>query len=367
MGRVAARTFFFGARPKHRRRGRMGRRIALVLLVAVGPSVVFAAAAFAAYRYDGRRAGQILPGIRIQGVPVGEMSASEARDAIRPLAQRMLERSIQVRAGPRSWAMTAGSLGESVEVDRAVQEALAVSRSYGWASRAYHRLLHKPVLRSISLSVSYDKQVVDRFVNGLSPALRVAPRDAALDFRQGRLLVQPAPTGAALMPGRAATLLFAALRGGSESFDLPVRTIPPAVADTDIGLTIVVRISVNRLYLYDGVKLVKQYPVATGQLGKYPTPLGHFEIITKEVNPTWHNPARTTWGKDEPAEILPGPGNPLGTRAMALSAPGILIHGTFADESIGHYASHGCIRMHIPDSVNLFDRASIGTPVILVW
>src|SRR5439155_16811511 len=163
MGRVAARTFFFGARPKHRRRGRMGRRIALVLLVAVGPSVVFAAAAFAAYRYDGRRAGQILPGIRIQGVPVGEMSASEARDAIRPLAQRMLDRSIQVRAGPRSWAMTAGSLGESVEVDRAVQEALAVSRSYGWASRAYHRLLHKPVLRSISLSVSYDKQVVDRF------------------------------------------------------------------------------------------------------------------------------------------------------------------------------------------------------------
>ena len=100
----------------------------------------------------------------------------------------------------------------------------------------------------------------------VSPALRVAPRDAAVDFRQGRLLVQPARTGAALMPGRAATLLFAALRGGSESFDLPVRTIPPAVADTDIGLTIVVRISVNRLYLYDGVKLVKQYPVATGHL-----------------------------------------------------------------------------------------------------
>ena len=43
--------------------------------------------------------------------------------------------------------------------------------------------------------------------------------------------------------------------------------------------------------------------MATGQ-PIYPTPTGHFEIITKEVDPTWTNPARDTWGKDEPAEIL---------------------------------------------------------------
>ena len=132
-----------------------------------------------------------------------------------------------------------------------------------------------------------------------------------------------------------------------------------------LGKTIVVRISTNRLYLYDGMKLERTYPVATGQ-PQYPTPTGHFEIITKEVDPTWINPARDTWGKDEPAEILPGPGNPLGTRAMALSAPGILIHGTYDDESIGHHASHGCIRMHIPDSEVLFTLVDVGTPVIIV-
>jgi L,D-transpeptidase ErfK/SrfK len=79
------------------------------------------------------------------------------------------------------------------------------------------------------------------------------------------------------------------------------------------------------------------------------------------------NPARDTWGKDEPAMIPPGPDNPLGTRALDLSAPGIRIHGTPDDASIGHYASHGCIRMHIPDSEDLFGRVQVGTTVIIAW
>jgi lipoprotein-anchoring transpeptidase ErfK/SrfK len=56
----------------------------------------------------------------------------------------------------------------------------------------------------------------------------------------------------------------------------------------------------------------------------------------------------------------------LGTRALNLDAPGIRIHGTYADSSIGTYASHGCIRMHIWDSEELFDLVDVGTPVIIV-
>ncbi len=112
------------------------------------------------------------------------------------------------------------------------------------------------------------------------------------------------------------------------------------------------------------MRLKRTDSVGTGQ-PIFPTPPGHFEIITKEVNPTWINPARDTWGKNEPAEIPPGPGNPLGTRAMALSAPGILIHGTPEDWSIGHAASHGCIRMHMWEAEQLFTLVSVGTPVII--
>jgi len=90
-------------------------------------------------------------------------------------------------------------------------------------------------------------------------------------------------------------------------------------------------------------------------------------IINKRVNPTWYNPAKDTWGKNEPDFIPPGPNNPLGTRALDLDAPGIRIHGTYADSSIGTYASHGCIRMYIPDSEDLFDRVVVGTLVIIAY
>jgi lipoprotein-anchoring transpeptidase ErfK/SrfK len=51
---------------------------------------------------------------------------------------------------------------------------------------------------------------------------------------------------------------------------------------------------------------------------------------------------------------------------MGLSAPGIGIHGTDEPSSIGYGESHGCIRMHVPDSEWLFSRVRIGTTVFIV-
>ena len=62
----------------------------------------------------------------------------------------------------------------------------------------------------------------------------------------------------------------------------------------------------------------------------------------------------------------PGPGNPHGTRWMGLSAPYVGIHGTPDDASIGYSASHGCIRMHVPDAEWLFDHVDYGTPVVIL-
>ena len=77
------------------------------------------------------------------------------------------------------------------------------------------------------------------------------------------------------------------------------------------------------------------------------------------------NPAPTGWGAGEPATIPPGPGNPLGTRALYLNAPGIRIHGTYDTASVGTYASHGCIRMTISDSEDLYPRVPVGTTVLI--
>ena len=124
-----------------------------------------------------------------------------------------------------------------------------------------------------------------------------------------------------------------------------------------------VDLSERKLYLYSEGKLVKTYSVAVGQPA-YPTPMGSWKIISKVRNPTW-TPPKSPWavGMDP---VPPGPGNPLGTRWMGLSAPAIGIHGTYADGSIGTAASHGCIRMHVHEAEDLFNRVYIGTPVEIV-
>jgi lipoprotein-anchoring transpeptidase ErfK/SrfK len=127
----------------------------------------------------------------------------------------------------------------------------------------------------------------------------------------------------------------------------------------------VVRLSELKLYLYDGLRLEKTYPVAARQPG-YPTPEGDWNIVNKRVNPTWVNPAPEGWGASLPPVIGPGAGNPLGTRALDLDASGIRIHGTYDSGSIGTYASHGCIRMYIEDSEELFDIVPVGTPVFII-
>jgi lipoprotein-anchoring transpeptidase ErfK/SrfK len=131
---------------------------------------------------------------------------------------------------------------------------------------------------------------------------------------------------------------------------------------TALSGQIVVDLGDLRLYLYRGSKIVKSYPVATGQPA-YPTPTGSYVITMMQMNPTWY-PPNSEWAKDA-KPIPPGIENPLGTRWIGTSAPAVGIHGTPDDSSIGTYASHGCIRMHIYDVENLYERVVVGMPVII--
>ena len=105
------------------------------------------------------------------------------------------------------------------------------------------------------------------------------------------------------------------------------------------------------------------FGVAVGQ-PIYPTPVGKFTIVTMQRNPWWY-PPDTAWAAGA-SPIPPGPGNPLGTRWMGLSASGVGIHGTPDAASIGYSASHGCIRMRIPDAEWLFERVEVGSTVFIV-
>lgn len=126
-------------------------------------------------------------------------------------------------------------------------------------------------------------------------------------------------------------------------------------------MRVVIDKSENRLRLYEGTRLRKTYPVATGR-STAQTPEGDFKIVLKTVNPAWTNP-RT-------GLTIPGgsPRNPLGTRWLGLSLGGgreYGIHGTNEPGSIGGHVSHGCVRMHNADVEELFRLLPIGTPVTI--
>jgi lipoprotein-anchoring transpeptidase ErfK/SrfK len=206
---------------------------------------------------------------------------------------------------------------------------------------------------------------VQSLVAEIARAMNVDARDAGVNLTgTSAVAFVHDRTGLALDEKGAVRSIRTALSRGQTHISLAVKKVKPHVTDKGLGTTVVVRIDQNRLYLYRGFQQIRTYPVATAMPG-FTTPIGEWTIVDKQEDPTWHNPARDSWGAGEPATIPPGPNNPLGTRALYLDTPGIRIHGTPATYSIGTYASHGCIRMTISDSEALYPLVPVGARVII--
>ena len=119
---------------------------------------------------------------------------------------------------------------------------------------------------------------------------------------------------------------------------------------------IVVSIPDRKLALLENNHVVKIYDVAVGAAVR-PSPRGEFQIARRLENPTYYKPG---------VMIGPGAGNPLGTRWVGLNVKGFGIHGTNRPDSIGHDASHGCIRLRNRDIEELFARVKVGDRVSLI-
>jgi hypothetical protein len=286
----------------------------------------------------------IKPGVTVAGVRVGGMTSEPARRLVRAAFAQPVEFAF----GAERWQASARELGASAAVDAAVARALR--------AKAGERL---------ALDVYIRPRVVRRYTAGLDRRFSRAARDARLvglvDLRP-----QIARERIGVRVRRAAMVdaIVGALQSGwRRPLPLLVSRVAPKVTRAGFGPVIVLRRDSNQLSLYDGEKLVRTFGVATGQW-RYPTPLGLFEVVDKQRDPWWR-PPDSDWARGK-KPVPPGPGNPLGTRWMGLTAPGVGIHGTPDAASIGYSASHGCIRMRIPDAEWLFERVNYGTPVYIV-
>ena len=123
---------------------------------------------------------------------------------------------------------------------------------------------------------------------------------------------------------------------------------------------LVVSLTQRKVRLIRNGRVIRTYPIAIGQPA-YPTPTGEYEINDKQKDPVWY-PPDSPWAA-ELSSIPPGAGNPLGTRWIGTTAPAIGLHGTYADYSVGQAASHGCMRMHIPDVEALYELVTIGRQI----
>ncbi len=320
--------------------------------------------AFAAYRYDRSAASKIMPGVAIDGVDVGGMTREDAIRAVSQKADTRLSSGLDVQVAGGSWHVTPSSLGMHADVEGAVDRAFAVADSMSMLSRIYHRITGKPVASEVPLGYTQNETAVTAFVQEAYQAVQESPVNAAIKLVNDQLVVRHAKSGQTIKVALASKRILGALQRQVAVVDLPVVPVDPEVTSASLGRTIVIDLSDDTLTLYDGLKIEKEYPVATAMPG-YTTPVGTWKVVNKVENPTWYNPAPDGWGAGEPLVIPPGPGNPLGTRALYLNAPDIRIHGTYASSSVGTHASHGCIRMFISDSEELYPLIPIGTKVLI--
>jgi lipoprotein-anchoring transpeptidase ErfK/SrfK len=284
----------------------------------------------------------IADGVMLAGVSVGGLTADVASAAV----HAAFWQPVVLRSGTTKVKLDPTLVGLSVPVDLAVAKALAAASGTTFALRG--------VVDSKQLS-TFVAHLAQRFAKKAAPG--------RLLLRENRPVVLKPVVGQVLKQRVTVVALTSELaRGTRTPIELPFKFVKPANAAAGAPV-IVIRRTSNLLTLYDGSRYVRQFKVATGQ-AIYPTPLGVFHIVVMWKNPWWYPPP-DPWAKGK-KPTPPGPGNPLGTRWMGISAPGVGIHGTPESGSIGYSLSHGCIRMLIPSAEWLFDHVVVGTPVYIV-
>ncbi|HZG49116.1 MAG TPA: L,D-transpeptidase family protein [Thermoleophilaceae bacterium] len=335
--------------------------VAVLLLVLVGGAV-------AAYAYDSARDDLIAEGVSVAGVDVGGMRADEARRVVRRELQEPLERPLAVVFKKRRFNLSAETAGVKAHVSYMVAEALERTRDGSIVSRVARDLTGGEEDVRVAARVSYSRPAVRRLVRRVARKLNRPARDATLDFpslervkeRNGRRL------RAAALRQRIAQALTEP--GAERRLEATVRIKRPKVTQAELAdkypAVLVADRSSFKLRLYRDLKLVKEYTVAVGALG-FDTPAGLYRIQNKAVDPAWSVP-NSDWAGALAGTVVPGgvPENPLKERWLGIY-DGAGIHGTDQTSSLGTAASHGCIRMSIPDVIELYDQVPVGAPIYI--
>jgi len=304
---------------------------------------------------------RISPGVSVAGTDVSNLTMPEAAAKLEPVFAPRLRKAVSVQVAGRRFRLTEKSKAFAFDAAKS-------------ARRAYNAgLLIAPgsgARVDVAPFVTVRRGTIKAFTARVDRQVYLAPRNATVRITLKRILRRRSAEGRDL-DARAlqATLEKIVVDPAAKRVVKPGRTVTkPAINANDLVKRYATVLTIDRsnfrLRVFKRLKLSKSYGIAVGAAG-YETPTGLKAITTKQVNPPWSAPNKP-WAGLYAGRTVPGgsPENPLKARWLGI-ANGVGIHGTGDPGSIGSRASHGCIRMTVPDVIDLYPRVPVGTPVLI--
>ena len=343
------------------------RKALVISLLAV--AVLAGSGAAALHRYDTSRSDLIGEGITIAGVDVGGLPVAEARAKLRRDVAR-LEQPLTITYGKRDFVLDPGLVDVTTNVDDLLRSAVAESREGNFLTRSLRHLTGREDEEDLALSVDYSTEAVARVVAGIRRELDRPAREATSSATFAGVDITPSETGVAVQAKKLRARIVGQLTraDASRSVAVPAAVLRPKVTTRKLASRYRYFVAISRsrreLRLFVDRRLAKTYRVGIGAVG-FDTPAGEYEIESKAANPAWYVP-NSDWAGDLAGKIIAGddPSNPIKARWMGFY-DGAGIHGTADAASIGTAASHGCIRMRIPEVIELYDQVPVGAPIYI--
>jgi lipoprotein-anchoring transpeptidase ErfK/SrfK len=335
----------------------------VVVLLLVGGSL-------AVYSYDAGRDDLIAKGVTVAGIDVGGLRRADATRLVQQRLADPLDRPIVVRANGKRFRLTARRAAVTTDVGSMVAEAIAASRQGNLIQRSWRGLTGKRVNKAVALRMNYSAAAVRRLVRRVKLATDRAAKEASITPSVGGLQEVASKEGIAVQSQDLQQRVELALKtpGARRLVQARTRIVQPTVTTDTLADKYPWYIVINRpkflLTVYERLRPKRTYRVAVGQVG-LETPAGLYHVQNKAINPAWHVP-NSAWAGDMAGKVVSGddPANPIKARWLGIF-DGAGIHGTSELSSLGSAASHGCIRMAIPDVIQVYNEVPVGAPVYI--
>jgi len=297
-------------------------------------------------------------GVSAAGIDVSNLTLSAAANRISFVFAAKLNSPLSTRAADLRWLL------RPKDVDFKFDPAKSARRAYNAAVAPHSGAVDVP------LYVSFSNAKVQAYADKIAKRLQRAPVDARVSIALRHITKVASQDGRSINADALAKSVAATLSDPAAERKLRPALVAtkPKVTTAGLGKAYNTIITIDRanftLRLFKNLKVSKTYRVAVG-MPAYPTPTGRFTIANKAVNPTWTAPDSPWAGAYRNESVAGGSAeNPLKARWMGI-VNGVGIHGTGIPGSIGSRASHGCIRMTVPDVIDLYPRVPVGTPVLI--